>query len=197
TRDDGNTTADFTWDVNEALPRLLDDDEHRYIYGPGIIPIAQHDGTTVEYLYGDLLGTTLLIADNNGTVCGAYAYREHGQVKSHTGTTTTASGYTGNWIDPDTKLVYLRARDYDPAALQFLSVDPAVRQTAQPYASANHSPLHHADPSGLRIGMDGTPQDRVCTANDYSWSADSQSRMWGDIGAGIGNNFANMAFGIG
>ena len=58
-------------------------------------------------------------------------------------------GYSGNWTDELTGLVYLRARDYDPSTGQFLSVDPAVSSTQQPYAYANNSPLDRTDPTGL------------------------------------------------
>ncbi|MEO8528323.1 MAG: RHS repeat-associated core domain-containing protein [Pseudolysinimonas sp.] len=57
--------------------------------------------------------------------------------------------FTGNWADPDAGLIYLRARDYDPATGQLLSVDPAVDQTRQPYAYVSNSPLDRADPTGL------------------------------------------------
>jgi hypothetical protein len=45
--------------------------------------------------------------------------------------------------------VHLRARDYDPATGQFLTVDPAVDSTRQPYAYTGNSPLQLTDPSGL------------------------------------------------
>jgi RHS repeat-associated protein len=171
TRTDASGTRDFTWDVNAALARLLDDGAHRYLYGPGIVPIAQSDGTDIEYLYGDLLGSTLLVADAAGAATGAYAYSEYGTVTGHTGTGSTEIGYTGNWADEGTRLLYLRARDYDPASGQFLRVDPVVAATLQPYAYALNSPLLFADPSGLCIGMDNTPQDRPCTANDFFWAS--------------------------
>jgi RHS repeat-associated protein len=50
-------------------------------------------------------------------------------------------GYSGNWTDELTGLVYLRARDYDPSTGQFLSVDPAVSSTQQPYAYARSCAL--------------------------------------------------------
>jgi RHS repeat-associated protein len=58
-------------------------------------------------------------------------------------------GYAGNWTDPDTGLIYLRARDYDPATAQFMTVDPQVDSTHQPYAYVANDPLGSADPSGL------------------------------------------------
>ncbi len=54
-------------------------------------------------------------------------------------TTTTRRGV------PD----YLRARYYDPSTAQFISRDPAVATTRQPYAYVNDNPLNGTDPSGL------------------------------------------------
>jgi hypothetical protein len=51
-------------------------------------------------------------------------------------------------------LVYLRARDYDPATGQFLSVDPEVDTTDQPYAYAGNDPVSLTDPSGLDFWSD-------------------------------------------
>ncbi|TFC07127.1 hypothetical protein E3O46_13490 [Cryobacterium glucosi] len=45
--------------------------------------------------------------------------------------------------------MYLRARDYDPATGQFLTVDPALSITHQPYAYASNNPLLATDPYGL------------------------------------------------
>jgi uncharacterized protein RhaS with RHS repeats len=50
--------------------------------------------------------------------------------------------------------VYLRARDYDPATGQFLSVDPEVDSTLQPYAYAGNDPVSLSDPSGLDFWSD-------------------------------------------
>jgi len=40
-------------------------------------------------------------------------------------------------------------RYYDPATSQFLSVDPLVDVTQQPYGYANENPANESDPSGL------------------------------------------------
>jgi uncharacterized protein RhaS with RHS repeats len=45
--------------------------------------------------------------------------------------------------------VYLRTRYYDPETAQFLSRDPLVDLTHQPYAYVGDNPLNGADPSGL------------------------------------------------
>ncbi|MFT4284255.1 MAG: RHS repeat-associated core domain-containing protein [Protaetiibacter sp.] len=199
TRATSPTSSDaFVWDVSGGLPLLLSDGGHSYLYGPTSTPLAQIDSATgdVEYLHGDLIGSVRLITDDAADDVGSVAYDPYGRVTSRTGS-SSVFGYSGNWVDPDTGFVYLRARDYDPGTGQFIQVDPAVDETRQPYAYAGNNPLQFADPTGLCIGMDGTPQDRPCTSNDFFWGADSQASMWSGIGQGIGTNFANMAFGIG
>ena len=42
-------------------------------------------------------------------------------------------------------------RYYDPSTDQFISVDPMVQETDQPYAYANDNPLNFVDPLGLCI----------------------------------------------
>jgi hypothetical protein len=44
--------------------------------------------------------------------------------------------------------VYLRPRDYDPKTAQFLTIDPLVDTTRQPYAYVADDPLTQTDPSG-------------------------------------------------
>ncbi len=73
------------------------------------------------------------------------------------GTTTTPLGYDGQYTSSDTGLVYMRARVYDPATAQFLSVDPLAGLTLAPYTYGNDSPLNFNDPTGLIFGIPGTP----------------------------------------
>jgi RHS repeat-associated protein len=103
---------------------------------------------------GDLVGSTRLITSSTGSVVGVNTYSEYGTLTSSTGTASSVIGYSGNWTDPDTGLVYLRARDYDPATAQFLTVDPLVDQTRQPYAYVADNPLTQTDPSGCDFWND-------------------------------------------
>lgn len=146
----GTSTKQFTWSSVGSLPLLLDDGTSSYIYGPSSAPIAEVSDTTgtVGYLTDDLVGSTRLITSSLGTVTGVNIYDEYGNQTSHTGTATSAFGYSGNWTDPDTGLIYLRARDYDPKTAQFLTVDPLVDSTRQPYAYVGNDPLSRTDSNG-------------------------------------------------
>jgi RHS repeat-associated protein len=57
----------------------------------------------------------------------------------------------GQYANSDTGLIYMRARVYDPATAQFLSVDPAEAITQAPYGYARENPLTFGDPSGLSV----------------------------------------------
>jgi RHS repeat-associated protein len=146
----GSVTTQFTWDTDGSLPLLLDDGTNSYLYGPSSAPVAQVDDSTgtIRYLTGDLVGSTRLVTSSSGTVVGVNVYDEYGNLTSHTGTASSPFGFSGNWTDPDTGLIYLRARDYDPATAQFLTVDPLVDSTRQPYAYVADDPLGRTDPSG-------------------------------------------------
>ena len=189
----GSTISKFLWDTASELPLLLKDESYSYIYGPDSTPVeaVENSTGTASYLHEDVIGSVRLATSTTGAVVAVNEFNSYGALGSHSGTTFTI-GYSGNWKDPTTKLVYLRARDYDPMTGQFLQVDPAIDLTRQPYAYANNDPLARTDPTGLCDGMPGTPPGRTCDANDYFWSSDAQAKMWGQVG----NNFANMAYGI-
>jgi RHS repeat-associated protein len=111
----------------------------------------------VTYLHHDQSGSTRLLTNSSGNVEGAYTYTPYGGVAEHTGSATTALGYDGQYTNSDTGLVYLRAREYDPATGQFMSVDPLEAFTREPYSYARDDPLTYWDPSGLFLGIPGTP----------------------------------------
>jgi RHS repeat-associated protein len=77
-------------------------------------------------------------------------------------TTTSVSGsgattpllWAGQYQDPTTGLYYMRARWYDPATGEFLSVDPDFNSTLDAYGYADENPLDNVDPSGLMVVMD-------------------------------------------
>jgi RHS repeat-associated protein len=55
----------------------------------------------------------------------------------------------GPGVDPNTGLVYMRARWYDPQTGQFLSVDPLDTETGAAYYYAEDDPTTFSDPTGL------------------------------------------------
>ena len=56
-------------------------------------------------------------------------------------------------LDPNTGLIYMRARYYDPSTGQFISRDPLEELTRQPYSYVNDNPLNGTDPTGLSCGL--------------------------------------------
>lgn len=62
---------------------------------------------------------------------------------------STSLGYAGQYTDAESGLQYLQARYYDPSAEQFLTVDPLVSQTMDPYSYTADDPFNAADPSGM------------------------------------------------
>lgn len=149
-RTTNGTTEYLSWDHSTPLRLLLNDGQSSYIYGPDGLPIDQiSNGGTVTYLHHDEGGSTRLITDQNGDIAATYTYNSYGATISNTGTATTPLEYAGQYTDPATGLIYLRARWYDPQTAQFLTVDPLVQKTEQPYQYALDNPINGSDPSGL------------------------------------------------
>jgi RHS repeat-associated protein len=104
-------------------------------------------GGTVTYLHHDQQGSTRLLTGSTGTVTGKCTYSAYGTPTCE-GASTTPLGYDGQYTSSDTGLIYMRARVYDPATAQFLTVDPLVARTWAPYEYANDNPLSYYDPAG-------------------------------------------------
>ncbi len=58
------------------------------------------------------------------------------------------SWYAGQYRDEESELMYMRARYYDPETQQFISRDPSVWVTGQPYSYAGGNPVNATDPTG-------------------------------------------------
>jgi RHS repeat-associated protein len=144
------TTTYLAWDIAEKLPLILNDGTNSYIYGPGGLPVEQINNTTSTtlYLHHDQQGSTRLLTSSTGTKEASFTYDAYGNQTGHTGTATTPLGYDGQYTNADTGLIYLRAREYDPATAQFLSVDPKVEATNAVYEYAKDDPLDSGDPTG-------------------------------------------------
>ncbi len=143
------TTTYMAWEEGIPLPLLLTDGTNSYIYGPKDLPIEQiSGGGSVNYLHHDQQGSTRLLTSSTGAKEATFTYDAYGNLTGHTGTATTPLGYDAQYTSPDTGLIYLRARVYDPATAQFLTVDPAVESTRELYAYASDDPVNRADPTG-------------------------------------------------
>lgn len=111
---------------------------------------AQQNGT-VTYVYTDPQGTPLAEADAQGNIIATYDYTPYGSIAL--GTPTNGPGYTGHVDDPETNLIYMQHRYYDPVTGHFLSGDPVVPTAGNTfsfnrYDYVNNNPVDHIDPDG-------------------------------------------------
>lgn len=145
------SSEQFTWDVASGLPLLLQDGQASFIYGPGGMLLAEvktADSATYYY-HQDRLGSVRALTTSTGSVTKRYEYDAYGkQTLPSFSLAYNPFGYTGEYTDAESGLIYLRARYYDPSTQQFLTVDPLFARTEQAYAYAAGSPLNLIDPTG-------------------------------------------------
>ena len=125
-----------------------------------------HAGT-VTYVYTDPQGTPLAEADVNGNITATYNYTPYGSMAPNMSAPPNGPGYTGHVNDPDTGLVYMQARYYDPAVGRFLSTDPVGPSPGNlfhfsRYDYAANNPIINIDPTG-RYNCDTQHEKSGCS----------------------------------
>ena len=123
-----------------------------YIYGPGGLPIESISSTGVPlFFHHDQLGNTTMLTSAVGAKVAAYTYSSFGLINSYTPAQPLL--YAGQYRDAESGLYYLRARYYDPALGQFLTVDPALSTTHQPYSYSMNNPVNVTDGNGMNPAL--------------------------------------------
>jgi len=181
-----SATQDFVWDTSPSVPELLMDSDNAYIYGPSGTPFEQVDLSTgtITYLVSDALGSVRGIVSSAGSLTDSAAYDAWGNPETSGGVTAeTPFGFAGAYTDPS-GLLYLIGRYYDPATGQFLSVDPLVDETGQPYAYTGDDPVNAVDPTGLCSSNGIFLVPGACDFTSRSWVAQTESTLQGQKGGG-------------
>jgi RHS repeat-associated protein len=154
----------YVWDPLAAsgIPQLaLERDSsgnlvRRYLNGPlGAVSLT-NASDTFSYLH-DPLGNVSDVTSASGTPQWRYEYEAYGAERSATDVSGSAPTnplrFEGQYLDPETSLYHLRARQYDAATGRFDSLDPLENPLDTAYTGAyvyvNGQPTVLVDPLGL------------------------------------------------
>ncbi len=115
--------------------------------------MEQESAASSEYFIGDALGSVRQLVDEAGEVRLNRSFEPYGEVLASDGEAETDYAFTGENYDPQTGLVYLRARYYAGGDGRFISRDTWLGNYQQPitynkWAYANSNPIMYFDPSG-------------------------------------------------
>jgi RHS repeat-associated protein len=124
----------------------------KYYYA-GSRLVARRQGTAVIYYHLDHVNSTRLVTDASGATANQYDYSAYGRKVLNHELAFNDKEFGGSQDEPETGLVYMRARYYDPVLGQFLSADSIVPGLFDPqalnrYAYVLNDPINHWDPSG-------------------------------------------------
>lgn len=177
---DGTLVAGWLYDGLEVVAELDGSGNvvARYVDGvPGAPQAMTVDDRTLS-IVTDRWGSPRLILDAaTGEVVDRIERDVWGAVTAESSPGTTSLGFLGGIADPDTGLVHLGARDYDPAIGRFTTPDPAgihgLRTNLYVYAGDN--PVN-------RVDADGWSDDEVDERNN-----DALLGLLGDLLQAIGN----------
>jgi RHS repeat-associated protein len=113
---------------------------------------GQAQSEKVTYYYTDPQGTILAASDSNGNVTSEFDYKPYGSLAI--GQATDGPNYTSHFNDPETGLLYMQARYYDPEIGRFLNVDPTGPSPGNSsyfnrFSYVGNNPTSRIDPYGM------------------------------------------------
>ena len=196
------TTEDFSYALAGSQPLVLTDGTDAYIYGPANFGA---DTPPLEEISLSTGQATAIVSNptgpqatvTSGGAQGTYRYGTYG-TPSVSGA-ALAFGFQGAYQGTGgyaNGLLYMVNRYYDPTVGQFISVDPAVSSTNQPYVFVGGDPINQADPLGL-----WSPWGAVANGFKSVWHG--VKKHWRTIGgvvlgvAAIGLGVASLGFASG
>jgi RHS repeat-associated protein len=169
-----------------------------YVYGgSGIIARLDANGDPIYYLT-DSMGSVIGLVDSQGNRISRIIYDGFGEVKSGDDGTSLGGDFRfqGQWLETESGLYYMRARDYDAETGLFLSRDAVDVQEQSieafnPYQFAFNNPLIYSDPTGLftitELGAAQNIQDILRGSVQRYVGAQAKDYITQKIGDAFGN----------
>ncbi len=142
----------------DAIMSLGNDNSFQTWYAGGIqmddivvSNITDNSTTSARFYLRDILSTVSALADSTGSIINTYEYSPYGTPDP--AGIADPFGFTGRTYQPDSGLVYYRARFYDPQIGRFISKDRFKVHSQEPrrynpYAYVLNNPINYIDPTG-------------------------------------------------
>ena len=138
------STVTATYLIGARGPEYRRDDTQMQSDGQG-----HTFGKTGWYVF-DGLGSVVGEVDPLGNITSSPKYDVYGAVRGNSGTASTKHGFVGSLghlSEPETGLVYMQARYYDPSVGRFVSEDPS-KNGMNWYSYCNANPVNQIDING-------------------------------------------------
>jgi RHS repeat-associated protein len=191
------------------------DVEHRYRVFAGsrqIAEITRRGATTqTDYLHHDALGSLNVVSRDNPSFIERQGFDPFGAPSTPYALddSSVLTGFTGHEHDPESGLVDMGGRVYDPILGRFLTADPIVSapfwsQGLNLYAYTFNSPLNYTDSSGLAPdslweqykGFWTTEDTSQETAAKYIVTGTAHVLIVGGAAGSVGNIGSFAGFGL-
>ncbi len=148
----------YLYDLTEENPQVLAEygnaDAPRTLYSYALQSRVSEQGTrgTESYYLYDGRGSVSEVVTQN-TVTASYRYDPYGNLTQGSPGQNRAFTYNGEQYTPQTGLLYLRARHYDPDSGRFTTKDSYLGSltnlvSRNRYVFGNNNPVMNQDPSG-------------------------------------------------
>ena len=128
----------------------------------GLTMLSGSSPALEQFYQADGVGSTADVTDGTDTLKASYTYDPWGKLLNPIDALGTKDKFkfTGEALDPQTGLYYLRARYYDPAVGEFISPDKRIGNYKDPttlnrYEYARNNPMGFVDPSGFSAEQSG------------------------------------------
>jgi len=111
----------------------------------------------ITYYHNDVAGSPVMATNEQAAVMWRASYAPYGSVlrtvESYLASLDNPVWFTGHMQDPQTSLIYMQGRYYNPLFGRFMSVDPVgftpeTRAGFNRYSYANNNPYRYKDPNG-------------------------------------------------
>ena len=143
--------TDYVWDGTNLRYETGGNGTHEYVYDP--TGVHMMDG---NYYVKDGHGNVTGMYDANAEFVSDTYYDAFGNITY--GDAPDPFGYSGEYHDSETGLIYLRNRYYDSSTGRFITEDPA-KDGVNWYSYCGGDPVNFVDPTGeyyIRENSDGT-----------------------------------------